>query len=201
MTPEEKKEQRRLYEIEYRKKNAEKKKEQNKVYYENNKNKHKNYYEENKEQIKQQAKEYRKVNKNKISEQRKEYRKTNKDKINEYFKNRRDNDVIFKLSCLIRSNISTAIKRINHKKQSKTELILGCTFAEFKQYLESKFEDWQNWDNYGLYNGTANYGWDIDHIVPQSSGLTYDEIIKLNHYTNLKPLCSFINRDIKKDKI
>ena len=25
--------------------------------------------------------------------------------------------------------------------------------------------------------------------------------IKLNHYTNLQPLCSKINRDIKKDKL
>jgi hypothetical protein len=22
------------------------------------------------------------------------------------------------------------------------------------------------WDNYGLYNGTPEYGWDIDHIIP-----------------------------------
>jgi hypothetical protein len=28
-----------------------------------------------------------------------------------------------------------------------------------------------------------------------------DEIIKLNHYTNLQPLCSKINRDIKKDNL
>jgi len=30
---------------------------------------------------------------------------------------------------------------------------------------------------------------------------TEEDIIKLNHYTNLQPLCSKINRDIKKDKI
>jgi hypothetical protein len=42
---------------------------------------------------------------------------------------------------------------------------------------------------------------DIDHIVPVSSGKTKDEIIKLNHYTNLQPLCSKINRDIKRGNI
>ena len=28
-----------------------------------------------------------------------------------------------------------------------------------------------------------------------------EQFKKLNHYTNLKPLCSKINRDIKKDKV
>jgi hypothetical protein len=54
------------------------------------------------------------------------------------------------------------------------------------------------WDNYGLYNGELNYGWDIDHIKPVSSAKTISELIGLNHYTNLQPLCSKVNRDIKK---
>ena len=58
-----------------------------------------------------------------------------------------------------------------------------------------------NWDNRGLYSGEFNYGWDIDHVIPLSSVNTEDEIIKLNHYTNLQPLCSKINRDIKKDNL
>lgn len=56
-----------------------------------------------------------------------------------------------------------------------------------------------NWDNYGKYKKNEfNYGWDIDHKIPLSTANTIEEIIKLNHYTNLKPLCSKINRDIKK---
>ena len=57
-----------------------------------------------------------------------------------------------------------------------------------------------NWDNYGKYNGCPNFGWDIDHITPLSTAMTEDDMIKLNHYTNLQPLCSYINRIIKKDK-
>jgi hypothetical protein len=57
------------------------------------------------------------------------------------------------------------------------------------------------WDNYGLYNGELNYGWDVDHIIPLSSVKTEEELIKLNHYTNLQPLCSKINRYIKRVKI
>ena len=54
------------------------------------------------------------------------------------------------------------------------------------------------WENRGLYNGEFNYGWDIDHIIPTSSANTIEEIYRLNHYSNLKPLCSKVNRDINK---
>lgn len=55
------------------------------------------------------------------------------------------------------------------------------------------------WDNYGLYNGEPNYGWDIDHIIPTTTAFSEEELLKLNHYTNLQPLCSYINRVIKRD--
>jgi len=58
-----------------------------------------------------------------------------------------------------------------------------------------------NWDNRGLYNGEPNYGWDIDHIIPSSTAKTEDELIRLNHYTNLQPLCSYFNRVVKRDNI
>ena len=56
-----------------------------------------------------------------------------------------------------------------------------------------------NWNNYGIYNGEFNYGWDLDHIIPISLAKSEEEIIKLNHYTNLQPLCSKTNRDIKRN--
>jgi hypothetical protein len=55
------------------------------------------------------------------------------------------------------------------------------------------------WENRGLYNGELNYGWDIDHIIPLSSAKTEEEVKKLNHHTNLQPLCSKTNRDIKRN--
>jgi len=54
-------------------------------------------------------------------------------------------------------------------------------------------------ENRGLYNGEFNYVWDIDHIIPLSSAETEDDVIRLNHYSNLQPLCSKVNRDIKMD--
>jgi hypothetical protein len=44
-----------------------------------------------------------------------------------------------------------------------------------------------------------NIEWDLDHIIPISSAKTKEDLIKLNHYTNLQPLCSCYNRYIKRD--
>ena len=79
--------------------------------------------------------------------------------------------------------------------------LLGCSIDEFKKYSESLFKEGMNWENYGKYNGSDNYGWDIDHVIPISSALNEDDFLRLNHYTNLQPLCSRINRNLKRNLI
>jgi hypothetical protein len=87
-------------------------------------------------------------------------------------------------------------------KTKRTEEILGCTYKQFKTHLESQFEPWMSWDNWGGRLVTEqNVSWDIDHIIPLSSAQSEEEIYKLNHYTNLRPLCSYVNRFIKRDNI
>lgn len=126
----------------------------------------------------------------------------NKDKIlnkSKLYKNcKYESDVLYRLMIVIRSSINYSLRVKKYIKKSRTQEILGCSFEELKLYLESKFEPWMNWDNQGKYNGEFNFGWDIDHIIPLSSAKTEEEIIKLNHYKNLQPLCSKINRDIKR---
>lgn len=182
------------------------------------KNKKKKYYKENKEYFKVAHKEYADNNKSKIREYRVSYEKENKDKIKNknreyYLKNKKEinkksqiirkrrlkNDPLFKLKCSIHNSIHRGFRRSRFNKNSKTIEILGCTYKEFRERLELKFEPWMTWDNYGKYNGENEYGWDLDHIIPVSSATTEDELIKLNHYINFQPLCSHINRDIKKD--
>jgi len=148
-----------------------------------------------------QRKEYRKANKTAIREYGTAWRKANKVRINQNIRDRKKSDPLFKASCNIRRLINHAIKTYGITKQGKTVDILGCTFLELKQHLENQFELWMCWDNYGLYNGELNHGWDIDHITPLSSATSEEELIKLNHHTNLQPLCSKRNRDIKKDNI
>ena len=179
-----------------------------KTYYQNNieneNSRSKEYKRLNSEKIKEYNKKYRENNREKVKLIAKEYRENNIDKVNEYNRNytnnRLKNDIIFKISHYFRSMVRKSFNRNGFSKKSKTYNILGCSFEEFKIYLESKFEDWMTWENRGLYNGDFNYGWDIDHIIPVSSAETEEDIIRLNHYTNLQPLCSKVNRDIKRDK-
>jgi hypothetical protein len=109
----------------------------------------------------------------------------------------RRKDPIYRFKKNIRNLIYKSIIRMDYSKKSKSYDILGCTPDEFRIFIESKFESWMTWEKYGRYNGELNYGWDIDHIIPLISAKTEEELIILNHYTNLQPLCSKINRDIK----
>lgn len=122
-------------------------------------------------------------------------------KRNVRYNNRLKSDITFRIKHNIKVNIKRHISMIGEKKRNKTVDILGCSISELRLYLESKFETWMSWDNYGLYNGKPNHGWDIDHIIPISSATSMEDVIKLNHYTNFQPLCSYINRNIKKDNL
>lgn len=91
--------------------------------------------------------------------------------------------------------------KIDRKKYYEKNKDRAKLYNELRNYLESKFESWMTWENYGKYNGELNYGWDIDHIIPSSSAKTEEDVIKLNHYSNLQPLCSYINRYVKMSKL
>jgi hypothetical protein len=131
----------------------------------------------------------------------KKYYELYKNKINERRRYRNKNDNLYYLKNQIRSMNKKAFKKKGFKKNSKSEEILGCSFEEFLIYIENKFDSWMNWENKGKYNGELFHGWDIDHIIPLSTAINEEDIIKLNHFTNLQPLCSKVNRDIKKDNI
>jgi hypothetical protein len=141
---------------------------------------HKQYDKKYKDKYKESNKEYSKNYRNNNKEYYKEYsRKYN----NIYQKNKKQKDILYKIGSNIRTRIS---QTINGYSKSKTTLhVLGLNnFTEFKEYIESKFQNEMNWNNYGFGKGK----WVIDHIIPISSALTEDEIYKLNHYTNLQPL-------------
>ena len=164
----------------------------------------KKYWIDNKEYLTTKNKEKYSKNREKYLIQKKNYYQLNKEEIIrraiDFSRNKRIRDPKFKLICNIRKNIYNSLIYKGYKKNTKTEKILGCTFEEFRIHLECKFECWMDWDNYCKYNGELNYGWDIDHIVPISSAETEEDVIRLNHYTNLQPLCSYTNRYIKKDQ-
>jgi hypothetical protein len=115
----------------------------------------------------------------------KKYFKSNKSKVINKIQKRLNEDKMFKLKCNIRNLIRMSFKNLGYNKKSKTFQILGCTSMEFYNHIESQFVDGMNWDNRKL--------WHIDHIIPVSSVKTEEELIKLNHYTNLRPLWAIDN--------
>lgn len=187
-----------------RKNNPEKYSLDNKKYKDKNKEtialKQKLYKENNPEKVMETKQRWRTRNKDKANKLSSDWHKNNKEKVNAQRQKKRDSDKLFKLKGNLRTLLGNAFRRNGFSKSGKTQEILGCSFGELKIYLESKFESWMSWNNYGLYNGTKQYGWDIDHIIPLIIASKEEEMFKLNHYTNLQPLCSFINRVIKRDK-
>ena len=97
-----------------------------------------------------------------------------------YINNKLKEDPLFKLSHNLRNLIRNSIKRKNFSKNTKTFQILGCSFDDFKLYIEQQFCTGMLWENYGE--------WEYDHITPVSWATTEDDVIKLNHYTNFQPL-------------
>lgn len=183
-------------------KNIEHLKEKRKKYYLENKNhilnKSAKYYEDNKEKKLEYQKKYSEDNKEKIAEYKSEYAKNNRKKINKYksdYQNRRrKEDPIFMLKYSINRSINRSLRCKGLSKSKKTMDILGCSIEYFKKYLENMFIDNMSWENYGKV-------WDIDHKIPLITAESEEDVIKLNHYTNLQPLDSYINRNIKKDRL
>ena len=214
MTPEEKKkETKRLYDIEYRKKNKDKynklKKDKiaNMSLEERQEMYRKKYALLDKTKKKKEDKEYAKKNKEKLNDIKKKWAENNPEKkkeSNRKYHIKKLENPLYKLKHYTSNTIRRALKNNGYSKKSRTYEILGCSYIEFKNYIESQFADWMNWDNYGNPKDgllKPNKTWDIDHKIPLSSAKTEEDIIRLNHYSNLQPLCSYNNRFIKKDTI
>ena len=110
-------------------------------------------------------------------------------------------DPVYKMKLMVKQLTRKAFKQNRFDKSNSTINIIGCSYEEFKIYIEKQFEDWMEWDNHGIYTGNYNETWQIDHIEPISNGITKDEVVRLSHYTNLRPLCSKLNLEKSKSVI
>jgi len=173
------------YKKEYYKKNKDKLLEKYKKYYEENKEARaelgKRWREKNKEKCNEYSKKwvknnpekrrasikkYEEKNKEKGKARRKEWKQKNKEKIRLQEKERIKKNPRLKIS----RNMSRAI---NHslktgKQGRRWEELAGYTIDEFKAHIESLWEPWMNWENYGNPNGDHSNCWHIDHIKPVS---------------------------------
>jgi hypothetical protein len=170
-------------------KNRDKSLSQKKAYYLKNKDRiltySKAYHASNKERVSSRAKTYCLKNKDRIRTQSKAYYSDNRAKLVnysvQYKKTRRLVDPFFKLKESISSLVRDAFRRRGYKKTAQTHEILGCSFEELENHLHSTWEK-----NYGTpYAGQSCH---IDHIIPISSAQSEQDVLKLNHYTNLQLL-------------
>lgn len=162
----------------------------------------KEYYAANKATLLDKHKQYRIGHKESISEQRKEYR--NRDNVKEHIKHKnrgylpfkkdkiklkRQTDLKFRLSEILRSKFNRAIKRNTYSN------FLGCDIEYLKKWIEYRWDKDMNWENYGEC-------WHIDHILPinQFTILDDSEIKVCFHWTNLQPLYKSENIS-KSDKL
>jgi hypothetical protein len=185
-------------------------KEKNEVNKHENKIKRKIYRQKNREKLLQYSKNYSIKNRKKVNEKLKKWREANKEHVLEtgrilyhknrkkrcdqswaYQKKRKENDLFFKTKINIRILILNSFKKNGYSKKSKVFNILGCSFQDFKAHIESQFQPGMSWENRHL--------WHIDHIMPVSMAKTYDEVVRLNHYKNLRPLWAHENLS-KSDK-
>ena len=169
---------------EYRERNKEVISEQKKLYYEQNKEeilvKRKEYYD-----TMTSDEDFREVLRERTRINTKSYRDRNKEELSQRIKDKKKSDPLFRLSDSIRTLIWISINKMGYKKNSKTSNILGCSFEEFKSYIESKFNDNMTWENYGE--------WHLDHKTPVSWASTEEEVYELNKYENFQPLWEFDN--------
>lgn len=104
----------------------------------------------------------------------------------------KDHDKYMCLTCMpvlalasrIRSRFRVGLKHYGFTKSEKTVDVLGCSYAFYRQFIESKFKPNMSWENFG--------DWQIDHKIAlfnkDEGPVTKELIIKRSHYTNTQPL-------------
>jgi len=110
------------------------------------------------------------------------------------YREMRKNNIIIRITDNLSKRIYKELQKLNIERTFRYNDLLGCTLSEFGLYLENKFTDGMNFDNYP--------DWEVDHIIPCASfdfG-NEEDIKKCCHHTNLQPLWLMDNRK-KSNKI
>lgn len=96
-----------------------------------------------------------------------------------------------RVSCSIR-------KALKSSKNGSIWQFLPYTINDLKLHLESLWEPWMNWDNYGGKMNDKRQTWNIDHIMPQCNfgykSMDEDSFRACWALSNLQPLEKNANR-------
>lgn len=112
-----------------------------------------------------------------------------REKINEWRRKKQKEDPIFRLSCVIRNRTFKAMRDRKFSKNLSLFEYLGCTAAELQDYVESLWKPDMTWENWGKESDR----WVLDHDIPLSSAKTEEDVYRLSHFSNMKPMWSYLN--------
>lgn len=132
---------------------------------------------------KEKKRQYLDLHADRIRQRRHLYYLKNKSKIMEYQKSKIQSNSFLSFKEQIRNAVRRAIGNKGYTKKSKTFILVGCSYKELLIYLGTRPE------------GDIH----IDHICPVSQAQNENEIVKLQHYTNLRYLSAKENLK-KRDK-
>lgn len=134
-----------------------------------------------KEHLKQYRRENYKRNQERISKRHKAYNQMNRVRNNERMRTRRKTDFMYNLRCRLHAVIKSAFVRRNVIKTTKAVELLGCSLDFLATYLLQNMST-----NLTLKENGLPEDYQIDHIIPCSWANTAEELVKLQHYTNLR---------------
>lgn len=106
--------------------------------------------------------------------------------VNQRVRARKERDPAFKLLCLLRSRLASAIK--GNLKAARTIALVGIDVENLMVWIELQFDKGMSWENHGE--------WELDHVRPCCSFDFSDpqEQRACFHYSNLQPLWKAANR-------
>jgi 16S rRNA G966 N2-methylase RsmD len=104
----------------------------------------------------------------KIRKRAADYYQKNKQEIYRKSRLKDKRDPRRRLRGFMRSRINEALKQQGKSKSGAPSLTyLDYTWEKLRDHLESQFEDWMCWRNYGAYDPNRRT-WQVDHIIPQA---------------------------------
>lgn len=154
------------------------------------------YYAANNEVIKERSRQWSAANRERKKAYNLAWNKANPEQARRHQRaherRRRQSDPVYAMAERIGASIRQSLINGGYTKRNRVSEILGCSFDAFATHIERQFQRGMSWANRAQ--------WHLDHIVPISSARSEDDVIRLHHFTNLRPLWAQENA-AKGDKI
>ncbi len=156
-----------------------------KQYYQEHKDYFKKYMKENGWKYKGTIQQYYENNKEKLRKRQRDYYQKHNEHIKQYNREykeyKKKNNEVYRFKCNISSKLRLVFNQKGKGCHKKLEEITKLNDELLYEYLLKTFEN-----NYGIkYNGDDVH---IDHKIPLAKAITIEDVIKLNHYSNLQLL-------------